>query len=296
MGLPEGFELVHRDLVPDIAMREYRKTLAPIWFSGDPVAQAEYIDIPGNRGNIPQNHCLTKEGEVKGTISIYSFKYLNKKTLKTSGGDNFDLAELPDWLLESGYIGDNSITPDLERQGLMTILVQEMIQRFPHAFMVGITGENNTGMQQVFKKTGATINHQFPYFLRPRNPRGLTDENIFATLKHLPLYLDTQYPPVVHLFKNNNDVLVCGAIGTSPNFHDTTTSTYHNHDQFFPNQIVGIINPETQLLPAELDYIHGQIARFKYVSIFQLCNKTINESTHLQSGYEQGWVTALYQR
>lgn len=298
MSLAEGLSLTHRDLVADAAMQKYRKVMAPRWFADNPSTQLEYINLKGNapHGNIPQNHCLVKEGEVKGTVSIYSFKYPYHQKVTTLEGMDFDLAKLPDWLIESGYIGDNSITPDLEHQGLMTILVKEMIQRFPHVFMVGITGESNIKMRAVFEKTGATINHQFPSVVRSRNPRGITGENTFAPLIHLPLYLNTQYPPVVHLFKDKNDVLVCGAIGTSPNFPDTTNSIYNAHDQLFPNQIVGFINPETQLLPAELDYIYGQIARFKYISIFQHNNNLENESVHLQTGYKQGWVTALYQR
>jgi len=152
----------------------------------------------------------------------------------------------------------------------MTILVQEMISRFPHAFIIGITGESNISMKKVFEKTGASISNEFPNFVRPRNPRALSRDIDSSSLKHIPLFIDTKYPPIVHLFQNNKGQLVCGAIATTPNFPNTSTATHDSNNKLFPNQIVGFINPEVKLTPTELDYIYGKIARYKYISLFQL--------------------------
>lgn len=280
MALPEGLRLIHRSEVSDEAMTEYRRVMAPCWFAGDIIGQNDYINSPSKApAYVTQNLCLLKGSQVKGTISLYSFRNPYPTSICTIERSSFDLNSLPTWLTSIGYLGDNSVTPDLEGQGIMQSLVSEMIKKFPQAYLIGITKDLNLGMQAVFHKTGATTystNHKLkPGFYQPKEPRTISLRLNTSRLTHTPLYVNTNYPPVIHLFHNTDNTLVCGAIGTTPNNPGTAHAKYVNkQNSLFPNQVIGFINPETELNSSELDTIYSQLARYKYLNLFQLPTHT----------------------
>lgn len=277
-------------------MQDYRRVMAPIWFPDDDRAQQEYIFSPGNPacGNVTQNYCLLKDRRVKGTISIYSFNHPHTANLYTQDGQVFDLSGLPPWLREFGYIGDNSVVPDIEGMGMMTQMIREMISRFPHALLLGITGKQNVGMQATFRKTGAEVGERDMLFLRPKKERTLGPTPHRSDLRHTPLFVDYTLPPVAHLFHDSHDRLVSGAIGTTPNSPGTTNSRWSGELSLFPNQIVGFVDPDFVGTSDDYDTMYGQVARHRYISLFQVTEHFGYDGQDLESGYQQGWVTAVY--
>ena len=306
VGNVESCELVHRDDVSDEDMFAYRKLMAPIWFPDDIDAQVKYASIPGTSptGSVIQSLCLVEEErKIIGTVGIYDFGNIRNMQRLTSS-DN--LRNLPDWLTRVAYMGDMSVSPQRQKRGLASDLVQTSLNAIAEqgnrgrVTTIGITENSNTGMRGVVRKTGGRFLEGYECrFLKFAENERLPASSVVSSGRVEKLHLDTDYPPVIHLFYDESQELQVATIASSPNVQGVSVASLtHVSEELFPNQCIGIINPELPKTELEgmLPLIYGSISRYKYVN---LCQMKAQESSlalpgQIVDGYDQGWGVYSY--
>ena len=304
----ERFELANREAVPDELMHAYRTIMASIWFPNDEPAQRKYMDLPGQApmGNVTESLCLVDNDRVIGTSALYGFSSIRNRDRLTNSER---LENLPSWLTETIYRGDLSVVPEFQGQGLASQLVDQLKSRafdqsqsvVPNR-IIGITEATNEGMLRVVHNSGGIVvsPEEYHFIKLPHSirPRYLKQSSRFSAQ---PFYLDKQYPPVVHLFYDDQNEIQAGSIATSPNVPgETLAGSTGNTGDLFPNQCVGFINPELSrrkmrmLLPT----IYNAVSRYKYISLFQRKNNDGKYAGNnvLKNGFKDGWTLYEYSK
>lgn len=302
----ERFELANRESVPDELMHAYRTVMASIWFPNDEPAQRKYMDLPGQApmGNVTESLCLVDNHRVIGTAALYGFSNIRNLDKITNSEE---LKKLPPWLTETVYRGDLSVVPEFQGQGLASQLVDQLKSRafdqtqavIPN-HIIGITEATNEGMLRVVRNTGGNVvspeDYHFIKLPNSTRPRYLKQSSRFSVQ---PYYLDKQYPPVIHLFYDDQNEIQAGAIATSPNVPgETLARSTGKLDDLFPNQCVGFINPglSRRKMRMILPTIYNAVSRYKYISLFQRKNNDGKYAGNdvLKNGFKDGWTLYEY--
>ena len=155
-------------------------------------------------------------------------------------------------------------------------------------------------MRGVVRKTGGRFLEGYECrFLKFAENERLPASSVVSSGRVEKLHLDTDYPPVIHLFYDESQELQVATIASSPNVQGVSVASLtHVSEELFPNQCIGIINPELPKTELEgmLPLIYGSISRYKYVNLFQMKaqESSLALPGQIVDGYDQGWGVYSY--